>query len=78
MSIGYALLWGFVAFWGVLLIVSNLFKDHTLLWFISAGIAGIATTIFALLDLSTPLYAMLIGIAIIACLLALVKWLGSI
>lgn len=77
MGIEITLLFGFVVFWLTLLLVSNLFQDHTRLWFISAGITGITTIIFGLLNLTTPFLAMIIAIGGADMLLVLVKWISG-
>lgn len=76
MGIEITLLFGFLVFWLTLLLVSNLFQDHTRLWFISAGITGITTIIFGLLNLTTPFLAMIIAIGGADMLLVLVKWIS--
>lgn len=77
MGIEITLLFGFVVFWLTLLLVSNLFQDHTRLWFVSAGITGITTIIFGLLDLTTPFLVMIIAIGGADMLLVLVKWISG-
>lgn len=77
MGIEITLLFGFLVFWLTLLLVSNLFQDHPRLWFISAGITGITTIIFGLLNLTTPFLAMIIAIGGADMLLVLVKWISG-
>lgn len=77
MGIEITLLFGFLVFWLTLLLVSNLFQDHTRLWFISAGITGITTIIFGLLNLTTPFLVMIIAIGGADMLLVLVRWISG-
>lgn len=70
MGIEISLLFGFVVFFFTLAIFCNLFKEHAWLWYVSAGITGITTIIFGLLDLTTPFLVMILAVLGAAYLLA--------
>ena len=72
--IGAALLGGFAIFILTLIILAlELFKEINRISLIVSGLAGIASIIFILLDLSAPLLAMVIIIIIIGLLLRFIN-----
>ena len=69
-----ALFFGFLAAFAVVIILSNLFKNSTLLWGVSAIIVFIATVLSYMLGFTTIL---IIGAIVLGgglCLLALIRW----
>lgn len=69
-----AMFFGFLAAFAAVIILSNLFKNSTLLWGISAIIIFIATVLSYMLGLTTILIIGAIALGGGLCLLALIRW----
>ena len=73
-----AVMIGLLVAWMVLLIVSNLFKYRSVLWWISSGSAFAITVAYRLLHLNETLgIYIFIGLAGVLLLMVLIKWIAD-
>ena len=72
-----ALFFGFLAAFAVVIILSNLFKNSTMLWRVGAIIIFVATVVCYMLELTSILTVGAIVLCIGLCLLVLIKWIAG-
>ena len=72
-----ALFLGFLAAFATVIILSNLFKNSTMLWIVGAIIIFVATVVCYMLELTSILTVGAIILCIGLCLLALIKWIAG-
>lgn len=68
---------GFLAAFGIVLILSNIFKNSITVWIIGAIIAFIATVVCCLLELTSVLTIGAIILAATICVMIVIKWISS-
>lgn len=70
-----ALLFGFVATFITIIIVSNLFRDRPIIWWISGIALGITVVILNMCQAHNASAVILGACGVAACILVLVRWL---
>lgn len=72
-----AMFFGFIAAFCVIIVLSNLFKHSSTLWWIGGIITFIAMVVLYMLEITSVFTAALIVIFGVTLLLALVKWISG-
>ena len=72
-----ALFFGFIAAFGVIIVLSNIFKNSSTIWWVVGAITLVATVICYMLELTSILTVGGIVLAVGICLLVLIKWIAG-
>lgn len=72
-----AMFCGFLAAFVIVIILSNFFRDLTILWWVSAVVIFVATVVCYMLKLTSILTVGAIILGIGLCLLVLIRWIAG-